>query len=162
MRKFGVFSTLLLVLILTIGCQNYVAYQKKTEKVNFEFNIPNAYTISEIDDYACEIYKGTEKIGGIVLTSLNDGKISDIDKTELRRYLDLFAPSPLSYEYVAMYCADDFDYVSIALEVWDPELQVARDYHHYLFEKAGCCYDLWLMDKLVDADEQNALLKSMR
>ena len=95
------------------------------------------------------------------MTNLNNGKITDIDKTELRQYLESFAPIPLTYEYVAMYFSDNFDYVSINFAVTDPETQKSTYYHHYLFERDSGCYDLWLTDELVDEDEQIALLASL-
>lgn len=161
MRKLGVLVSLLLVLILTAGCQDHAEFQGETVTANFEFDIPDAYIISEIGDNSCAVYKGTEVIGGIVLTNLNNGKIADIDKIELRQYLDSFAPSPLTYEYVAMYCSDNFDYVSINFVVTDPETQESTYYHHYLFERAGGCYDIWLIDELVAQDEQIELLESL-
>lgn len=111
MRKLCFLFSLFLVLILTAGCQNHSDYQDETVVANFEFDLPDAYKISEMSDNSCVVYKGAETVGGIALTNLNNGKIADIDKFELRQYLDLFAPSPLAYEYVAMYCSDKFDYV---------------------------------------------------
>lgn len=161
MRKvISLFLTVIMVFsILTAGCQNHSDYQDETVVANFEFDLPDAYKISEKSDNSCVIYKGAEIVGGITLTNLNNGKIADIDKFELRQYLDLFAPSPLTYEYVAMYCSDKFDYVSINFTVTDPDTKETTYYHHYLFERAGGCYDLWMTDELIAQDEQISLLE---
>ena len=161
MRNLRTLVAIFLVLLLTAGCQQDIDHQVEPAKANFEFELPDAYMISDIDDNDCTVYKGTEAIGGIVFTNLNNGKIADIDKTELRQYLDTFAPSPLTYEYVAMYFSDDIDYVSLNFAVTDPTTQEVAYYHHYLFERAGGCYDLWLIDELVGEDEQVALLASL-
>lgn len=161
MRKMRVLVTLFCVLVFAAGCQNHAEYQEETVIGNFEFDIPDAYTMSEIADNSCTVYKETNAIGGIVFTNLNNGKIADIDKIELRKYLDSFAPSPLTYEYVAMYFSDNFDYVAINFVVTEPETDEKTYYHHYLFEKGDGCYDLWLMDEFVDENEQNELLVSV-
>lgn len=61
-------------------------------------------------------------LGGIVITDLNPDRIADTDNTALRQYLETFAPLPLTYEYISMYCdTDDRTYTNITFRVNDPE-----------------------------------------
>lgn len=159
MQKFNILLSLILLMTAFAGCQSQVNYEE-TVAVNFAYDFPSEYIISDIEDSGCVIYRNNEEIGGIVLTNLNNGSILDIDKTELRQYLDTFAPVPLQYEYVSMFCSDDYgnDYVSIKFTVMDPDTEAVNYYHHYLFEREGQCYDIWMIDTLVNEDEQLSLL----
>lgn len=159
MRKVGIIISVFLMALIIMGCQNREQLNTETTTADFTFYLPDEYSISDISDTGCSIYQGTEAVGGIVLTRLNNGSIVDIDKTELRQFLDTFAPVPLIYEYVAMYSSnDDYDYVSINFTVTDTETMESNNYHHYLFERNSGCYDLWLIDELVNEEEQKALL----
>lgn len=160
MQKFNIMLSLILLMTAFAGCQSQVNTEE-TVAVNFASDFPSEYIISDIKDNGYAIYRNAEEIGGIVLTNLNNGSIIDIDKTELRQYLDTFAPVPLQYEYVSMFCSDDYgnDYVSIKFTVTDPDTETVNHYHHYLFEREGQCYDIWMIDTLVDSDEQLSLLE---
>lgn len=163
MRKFMIVISFIILMTTIAGCQSEGNQNAETAAANFAYDLPSEYIISDIGNTECTIYRDTEVIGGIVLTNLNNGSIEDIDKTELRQYLDTFAPAPLVYEYMAMFWTDDYynNYVSIKLTVTDPDTEASDNYHHYLFEKEGHCYDLWLIDTLVSEDEQLSLLATV-
>lgn len=157
----AVFSIFVLAFTL-MGCQRETEQSTVLETADFSFPVPEGYTIVDASETQCTICKDETVVGGIVMTDLNNGSIKDIDKTELRKYLDIFAPAPLIYEYMAMYFSDNsYDYISINFKVTDTGTMDENYYHHYLFEKSSSCYDLWLSDDLVSEDEQKEILTSI-
>lgn len=162
MRKYAIIIVVLTLAFFTTGCQDGEQLSIQGETSNFAFNLPEGYSISDIGDTCCSIYRDAEMVGGIVATDLNKGSIVDIDKTELRQYLDTFAPLPLTYEYISMYFSNgEYDYISINFTVSDTKTMQTKNYHHYLFERDAHCYDLWLDDELVDEDIQAEFLTTV-
>lgn len=162
MRKIQVIFSFLVFAFALIGCQSKPQQSTKSKTADFSFPIPEGYSIVDVSETKCTICKDKKAVGGIVITDLNNGSIKDIDKTDLRKYLDIFAPTPLIYEYMAMYFSENgFDYISINFKVTDTETTDVNYYHHYLFEKSFSCYDLWLSDDLVSEDEQKEILTTM-
>lgn len=49
-------------------------------------------------------------------------------------------------------------YCNISFQITNTETTEVTNYHHYLFERASCCYDLWLSDELVSEDVQKEIL----
>lgn len=129
---------------------------------DFLFDLPGKYSLTDMTSDRCSLMQDDLLLGGIVITDLDPDRIADTDKAALRQYLESFAPLPLTYEYISMYCdTDDRAYTNITLRINNPETGSSSNYHHYLFKKGDKCYDLWIDDACMEEEEQHVLVSSV-
>lgn len=155
MRKKN-FTFCLLAAVILSGCGT-----KKAPALSgdFLFDLPGKYSLADITEDHCSLLCDDEPIGGILITNLDPSSIADANGMAILQYLETFAPLPLTYEYIAMYCdTEEHTYTNITLRVTDPETGTSNNYHHYLFEKDSLCYDLWIDDTCMQEEDQQALL----
>lgn len=129
---------------------------------DFLFDLPGKYSLTDMTSDRCSLMQDDLLLGGIVITDLDPDRIADTDKAALRQYLESFAPLPLTYEYISMYCdTDDRAYTNITLRINNPETGSSSNYHHYLFKKGDKCYDLWIDGACMEEEEQHVLVSSV-
>lgn len=158
MRK----SFLIIFFLLSTVLGGCGVSKSSTPVGDFLFDLPGKYSLTDMTSDRCSLMQDDLLLGGIVITDLNPDRIADTDNTALRQYLETFAPLPLTYEYISMYCdTDDRTYTNITFRVNDPETGSSSNYHHYLFKKDDKCYDLWIDDAYTDEEEQRMLVSSV-
>lgn len=162
MKKFtGIICAILCMVLPTIlgGCGSS---KTPAPAGDFLFDLPRKYSLADMTSDRCSLMQDDLLLGGIAITDLDPDGIADTDNTALRQYLESFAPLPLTYEYISMYCdTDDRAYTNITLRINNPETGSSSNYHHYLFEKDDKCYDLWMDDACMDEEEQRVLVRSV-
>ena len=155
-------SFLIIFFLLSTVLGGCGASKSSTTGGDFLFDLPGKYSLTDMTSDRCSLMQDDLLLCGIVITDLNPDRIADTDNIALRQYLETFAPLPLTYEYISMYCdTDDRTYTNITFRVNDPETGSSSNYHHYLFKKGDKCYDLWIDDACMDEEEQRAFVRSV-
>lgn len=121
----------------------------------FDFNLPADCHIPEtaITATDCPIICAGQRIGGFIYTDLSPEVLKNWDVEAIAQYLKQYVRPTLECEYMI----DGVDPISAALIIVDLENNDFHEYMHFLFEKDGGVYDLWLDTRYVDGEFQNEI-----
>lgn len=93
-----------------------------------------------ITDTACSIFCIGQQVGGIIKTDLSTDVLVNSDYDAVGNYLGKFVPEGLVFDTMI-----DGGYpITADLVLVNPDTKASREFMHYLYEKDGFCYDLWL------------------
>lgn len=127
---------------------------------NFNFLLPDGFSIDNITDKDCSIIYNNNIVGGVILTSLGVDVISNPTSDIIMAYLESFVTPPLVYEYMMGYSENNPTMLEISLNIVDLKTSASHEYKHYLFERENICYDMWLDAEKVDGETMCHILIS--
>lgn len=146
-------SALLLAALLVSSC-----FPLAARAADFDLTLPEGLLMPSacMTEKECAIICCGQRIGGVILTDLNPMALAMDSKDKVLNYLVQYVPETLFYEYMMDWGPGDVmtvDWIMI-----DPEVMRSREFRHYLYEKDGSVYDLWLDHRYVDGEMENAIV----
>lgn len=149
-------NPLFLTLLLAIAVALWGCSAPAPERVEFDFPLPQGFSLTDLTDTSCAITDGETAVGGILYTGL---RVKSIDRLSEKAYLKYIASIDPYAEFLAM---RGEHYLSISMTMTDSQTQHKRSQQHYLFVQDGLCYDLWLDRDVLDPEESSLFLEAIR
>lgn len=153
---------------------------------NFDFDLPEDFTLGQPEGDSCPILLGDLAVGGFRCTDLpvkalayaddlldmepynqcGDSCYADNSFSEFAIHRDLARSlsETESEEYIMMYSDETGEdaFVSVSYRVTDSVTGEARESNHTFFQHDGIVYDLWLDYTLLDRDIPHNFLRTAR
>lgn len=147
MKKRSMILLVLLVMLMSVGCQTVASDTAAVP--TFDFELPEGYTIDHIAGNSCDIVSGDEVVGGFMRTDLDVACIDTQDFDTIFAYLKTYTAPNETFEFFMDHWTSC---LNVVVKITNTQTSESYEQYHHLFEKDGACYDMWLDGLYVERD----------